>query len=107
MTKKYSLTSETRTHFGVILFRVKAEITFNANGETVHAGDLGGFIENESNLSHTENAWVLGDALVCGNAQVYRNAQVSENARVQGDARVYVDENGTPEEKSEYKEFIV
>ena len=28
----------------------------------IKAGDLGGFIENERNLSHTGSAWVRGEA---------------------------------------------
>ena len=50
--------------FGKKLFRIKALIEFG----NVKAGELGGFVEKEENLSHDGNAWVCGNAVVCGNA---------------------------------------
>jgi len=61
----------------------------------VKAGDVGGFVKSETNLSHKGNCWiygdaqVYGDARVCGDAQVYGNAEVSGNAQVFGDAKVF------------------
>ena len=46
------------------------------------AGELGGWIEKEENLSHKGNAWVSENAVVRGNAMVRKNAVVSENAEV-------------------------
>ena len=90
--KKFELTSEFITNiFGTKLFRIKALIEFG----NVKAGELGGFVEKEENLSQDGNAWVYdnarvyGDACVCGDARVYGNAWVYDNARVYGDARVY------------------
>ena len=78
--KKFELTSEFMTNiFGVKLFRIRALIEFGR----VKAGDKGGFVEKEENLSQEGNAWVSGDARVSG------DAEVSGNARVFGDARVY------------------
>ena len=91
--KKYELTSETKVFLGKTLYRIKALVQFG----NVNAGDLGGWIEKEENLSQSGNAWVYGDARVSGNAWVYGdarvsgNAEVSGNARVSGDARVYGD----------------
>ena len=82
--KKYELTSETKIVFGHILYRIKALSSFGC----VSAGDLGGFLESEKNLSQNGDAWVYGNAEVSGNARVYGNAEVSGNARVSGDARV-------------------
>ena len=82
--KKYELTSETKIVFGHILYRIKALSSFGC----VSAGDLGGFLESEKNLSQNGNARVSGDAEVSGNARVYGNAEVSGNARVYGDAWV-------------------
>jgi len=90
---KYTLTKETKTEFGIKLYRIKALKDFG----DVSKGDKGGWIEKESNLSQEDNAWVYGDARVYGNAQVsgnarvYGDAQVSGNARVYGDAWVYGD----------------
>ena len=83
--KKYELTEETTNIFGKTLHRIRATRDFS----NVHAGDLGGFIEDERNLSHDENAWVSGKALVSGEARVGGDAWVYGNARVGGDAWVY------------------
>ena len=83
--KKYELTEETTNIFGKTLHRIRATRDFSI----VHAGDLGGFIEDERNLSHDENAWVSGKALVSGEARVGGDAWVYGNARVGGDAWVY------------------
>ena len=75
--KKFELTSEFITNiFGTKLFRIKALIEFG----NVKAGELGGFVEKEENLSQDGNAWVYdnarvyGDACVCGDACVYGDA---------------------------------
>ena len=82
--KKYELTEETTNIFGKTLHRIRATRDFS----NVHAGDLGGFIEDERNLSHDENAWVSGKALVSGEARVGGDAWVYGNARVCGNALV-------------------
>lgn len=86
--KKFELISEFVTNvFGKKLFRIKALVAFG----DVSAGELGGFVEKEENLSNNGDAWVYGDARVYGDAQVSGNAQVYGDARVSGDARVYGD----------------
>lgn len=82
--KKYELTSETKVFLGKTLYRIKALVQFG----NVNAGDLGGWIEKEENLSQYGNAWVSGNAEVSGNARVYGNAVVYGNAEVSGNARV-------------------
>ena len=86
MSKKYEFTDETIIVNGITLHRIKALIDFDRFG--VKAGDLGGFIEVEANLSHDGSAWVYGDALVYGNALVSENAKVSGDAWVYGNAKV-------------------
>ena len=95
MSKKYELTKETKTFAdGTVLHRIRAlmEPRFG-----VEAGELGGFVEGENNLSQDGDAWVYGDACVSGNAWVSGNACVSGyakvygNAKVSGDAKVYGD----------------
>lgn len=83
--KKYEFTGETKTFLGRELRRIKALASFS----DVAAGEIGGWIENESNLSQTGEAWVYGNALVYDNAQVYGNAWVYGNARVYDNAQVY------------------
>ena len=83
--KKFELTNEFVTNmFGTKLFRIRALVEFG----DVEAGELGGYVEKESNLGHDDNAWVYGDAQVSGDALVYDNARVYGNAWVYGDAQV-------------------
>lgn len=61
--KKFELTNEFITNmFGTKLFRIRALVEFG----DVEAGELGGYVEKESNLGHDDNAWVYGDAQVSG-----------------------------------------
>ena len=99
MGKKYELTTDTKIRFGRKLFRIKALVSFG----NVKAGELGGYVEDEKNLSQNGDAWVCdnaevcdnarvcGNAWVCGNARVYDNAWVCDNAEVCGNAWVYGD----------------
>lgn len=64
--KKFELTTESITFLGRTLFRIKALISFG----NVKAGELGGYIEKEGNLSHEGNAWVCDNARVCGDADI-------------------------------------
>lgn len=82
--KKYELTTNTIVHIGRTLYQIKALKNF-AN---VIAGDLGGYVETEDNLSQYGDAWVFDNAKVCGNAWVYGDAEVYGNAKVYGDAWV-------------------
>ena len=47
-------------YLGIKLFRIRALNSFG----NVEAGDIGGYIEKEENLSIYGNAWVSGDARV-------------------------------------------
>ena len=76
LMKKYSLTDETRQFLGKTLYRIKAEM-WNSFKD-IKKGQLGGYVENDANLSHQMNAWVYENACVYGNARVYGNAEVSK-----------------------------
>ena len=86
--RKYEFTGETQniecTGKVITLHRIRAARDFMG----VKKEELGGWIETEDNLSHSENAWVSGDAQVFGNVRVSGDSQVSGNARVFGDAQV-------------------
>ena len=86
MDKKYELTDETKEIWGITLHRIRALMDISRYG--VRAGDIGGWIEAESNLSQDGDAWVGGDARVYRNARVYGNAVVCGDARVYGEALV-------------------
>ena len=83
--KKYKLTTETLQFAGRTLHRIKAVKDF----DSIKAGEFGGWIENEKNLSQDDNAWIYGDAIVFDNAEVYDNAKVYGDAKVYGNAIVY------------------
>ena len=82
--KKFELTTNTKIHFGKKLFQIKALINFG----NVKAGELGGYVEKEENISHEGNAWVSDNAKVYGDAWVSDDAWVYGNAKVSGDAWV-------------------
>lgn len=87
--KKYELTTESiempLMKQCVTLYRIKALRDFS----DVKAGDLGGFVESEDNLSHEEDCWIYNNAKVYDNASVYGNAMVYDNAEVYGHASIY------------------
>lgn len=85
MEKKYKLTDETEKTNGVVLHRIEAVRDFG----NIKAGDKGGYVEAERNLSHDGNAWVSDDACVYGNACVCGDAWVYDDACVYGDACVF------------------
>ena len=83
--KKYELTTETLQFAGRTLHRIKAVKNFGS----VKAGELGGWIESEENLSQADNAWVYNNAKVFDKARVYGDAAVSDDAKVCGYAAVF------------------
>lgn len=114
-TPKYILTNDTLSVDGHKLHRIQALIDIPGLG--VEAGDMGGYIENESNLSHSGMCWVFdnakvygaamlkdgatarGESSVCGNqygvvimkdgAAVYDKAKIYGNVTVAGCAKIY------------------
>lgn len=84
MRKKYELTDETLGNGA--LHRIKALVDIPCHN--VKAGDLGGWIRSETNLSHKGNCWVADEACVFDNAHVIDDALVSGNAHILGYAFV-------------------
>ena len=83
--KKFELTTDKIKSNGVTLHRIKALIDFG----DVKAGEWGGYVEKETNLSQYGGAWVYTHAQVYGNAQVFGQALVYGNAQVFGNARIF------------------
>lgn len=87
---KFSLTSQTLQINGKTLTRIQATQAFG----DVANGQLGGFVEKESNLSQTGNAWiydnakVFDNAVISGNAKVKHNSTIEHNAQIKGNAIV-------------------
>ena len=87
MDRKYELLKDDCINYcGKTLYRIKALRDFGG----IEAGDIGGYIEKEDNLSHEHNSWVYEHAKVFGNAEVYEDAKVYEHAEVFGSAKVYM-----------------
>ncbi|MFT0547011.1 hypothetical protein ACMHYO_11820 [Allopusillimonas ginsengisoli] len=78
---------------GFVLTRIRALVDIPLH--RVKAGDLGGFVESEGNLSHDGQAWIGGGASVYEQGRVQDNAlaagssMVFGNARLGGSARIY------------------
>lgn len=83
--KKYELTQNVRKIGDTTLHQIKALKNFGY----IKAGELGGYIEKENNLSQEGKAWVHKDAMVYDAARVYEDASVSDDAMVAGCAEVY------------------
>ena len=71
-SRKYILTDETKTIRSVVVHRIKAVKDF----ADVKKGDLGGWVENESNLSQEGDCWLYdytaayGGTIICGNGKI-------------------------------------
>ena len=50
------------------------------------AGDLGGFIQKQSNLSHSGNCWVHGNVCVLDTVTIGGKVSVFENIQLHGNA---------------------
>lgn len=83
--KKFELTTDFIIFCGIKLFRIRALIEFS----DVKAGEVGGYIEKEKNLSQLGEAWVFGDAKVSGDAEVFDNAKVSDKVWIFGNACIF------------------
>ena len=84
--EKYEITDIAHEQYP-FLHRIRA---LRDIGEDVKAGDLGGFVESETNLSFRpgDDAWIFNDAIVAEDAVVDKNAVVRDNATVCGKACV-------------------
>lgn len=74
--KKYKLTEETMCFDGVTLHRIQALKDF----ENVEAGELGGWVESEKNLSQSGDCWIAMEAKAYGGAEIGDNAILTRKA---------------------------
>ncbi|WP_412058697.1 hypothetical protein [Bartonella sp. DGB2] len=87
LEKKYAFTNETLNWGLYKLNRIRALKDFG----TVKAGDLGGWIETEDNLSHSGDCWVADEAKVYLKAKISQNACILGNANILGNAYIFGD----------------
>lgn len=90
MEKKYRLTEAIKTTLdGRTLHRIEALRNIENQGEIlVHRGDIGGFVESESNLSHDGTCWIYDYSEARGNAKIMHDAKISGCSKVVGHAMV-------------------
>jgi len=81
---KYKLTNNFIILDNKKLYKIEALRDF----ATVKKGQLGGWVENENNLSQDGECWIYGNAKIYDNARVLENAVVCDNAEVCDDAEV-------------------
>ena len=84
---KYMITENTKTIGKTILHQIKSLQSFS----DVSAGDLGGWIESEANLSQNDEAWIYEDSCAYEHAYVYDNAKITKCSCVYGHANIYDD----------------
>ena len=84
--KKYELVDEPHIVHGddKVYHQIRALKDFICQGVEIHKGDLGGFVEFESNLSQDDNSWiavatVYGDNVVPKDALVCADGYASEH----------------------------
>ena len=82
--KKYDFTGSTLEWYSRILNRIRALKDFG----DVKAGDLGGWIEKEENLSHEGGCWVYDEAKVYNNVKIYNNVRIGGSAKIEGSAKI-------------------
>lgn len=84
--RKYELVDEMwRMQRGIRHHRIRALKDFN----DVKAGDLGGWVESEANLSQDGDCWIYDGALVSGNSRVFENAKIYSGTMLLGDVKVH------------------
>lgn len=84
MEIKYELTDETIQINVKTLHRIKALKDFG----DVKKGDIGGYVENEWNLSQNGECWIYGKAKAYDNARVNLDAKIYDNVRISGNAMI-------------------
>lgn len=82
--KKYELTKETMCFDGVTLHRIRAIKDFGF----IEAGELGGWVESEKNLSQKGNCWIAKEAKAYGGAKIGDNAVLTHKAIACGNSTI-------------------
>ena len=90
--KKYELIKESKATFvGRDIYRIRALNDFG----NVKAGDIGGWVCSEANLSQEGDCWIcdnakcLDDARILDNAEMYDNSVMYDNTRMFDNAIIY------------------
>ena len=85
--KKYELTDITMEFKGIKLYRIKALKNFS----NVKAGDLGGWVSSEYNLSQYGNCWIYDNAICMNNSKMYDNSKIYDDSKMYDNSKMYDD----------------
>ena len=80
--KKYELLNKTIVVDGRELHQIKSLVQIGI----VPAGEEGGFVESEANLSQDGECWLWGTSKVFGNAKVSENCVIAGNSEISGNS---------------------
>lgn len=82
--KKYEITEQAHPRYPW-LHRIRSLVSVN---EQISPGQMGGYVENEGNLSHDGSCWVHDHAICCEGAAVTKDARLFDGACARGSALV-------------------
>ena len=83
--KKYVLTNITMDFMGRTLYRIKALKDF----ADIKAGELGGWVQTEDNLSQEGNCWIYDNGKCMDNARIYTNSIMCDNSLMYGNSMMF------------------
>lgn len=88
--KKYTLIQDDFIELanGVKLYRIMALRDILSKDRIVLAGQKGGYVESERNLSHKGNGWIFEGCIVRGSAFVCMDAVIKGKSEIWGEAYI-------------------
>lgn len=87
--KKYELLDDSYYLGTKKVYKIRALRSFMAYPDIcVKKGDIGGFVENEKNLSQEGICWIFEGSAVIENAGIYDMASINGNSLIAGDAKI-------------------
>lgn len=84
LQKKYKITEHSHPRYPW-LHRIQALKTVN---EWIAAGDLGGYVQSERNLSQEGECWIYDDAVCCGEAVIQKDGK-GFSPLIAGNSQIY------------------
>ena len=83
--RKYEITNNTMEFEGRELHRIRALKNF----ADVEAGDLGGWVSNENNLSQEGCCWIYDEAKCMDNAKMYDNSRMCDSSEMRDSSEMH------------------
>lgn len=85
--KKYEIVKGNfKEIYGIKVYRIRALKGIENRHQNIKAGDFGGYVQSERNLSQNNNCWIFDDAIVFDNANVIQNANICDHAQISDNA---------------------